>query len=265
MNFTLDDNLKISYLKNIFGLLKNLTEIIRFDLKLDHIYIQGLDKSHICLYELKLYSDWFDKYNIEGNNSLTIAINLNTLYTIFNIHQSSQNLSVYYNTDTEKLGIQFVTVTEKKEDINKTFEIPSIDLDADFMDIPTTDYSLNFTISSKIFNDLIAQFSIFGDNLDIKSEKNQENQEQIVLSTSGDKCSMNSNINLEDLAEYEFDSDVIIDLTFGLKILSSIITSKISSNVNIYISNNIPIKIKYNLGNNSYLDFYAAPKVKDED
>lgn len=265
MNFKLEDNAKIIYLKNIFGLLKNLSEIIRFDLKQDHIYIQGLDKSHICLYELNLYSDWFDEYNVEGSNTLTIAINLNTLYTIFNIHQPSQNLLVYYDTETEKLGIQFITVIEKKEDINKTFELPSIDLEADFMDLPDTDYSLNFIINSKIFNDLITQISIFGDNLDLKSCKNQQEQVQIVLSTSGDKCNMNSNINLEDLAEYEFDSDITINLTFGLKILTSIITSKISTNIHISISNDIPIKIRYELGNNSYLDFYAAPKVKDDE
>ena len=31
----------------------------------DKVYMQGLDNSHVCLFEVELHSSWFDEYNYE--------------------------------------------------------------------------------------------------------------------------------------------------------------------------------------------------------
>ena len=41
------------------------------------------------------------------------------------------------------------------------------------------------------------------------------------------------------------------------------ITNKLSNDVDFSLSNNCPMKISYDLGENSLLQFYIAPKIND--
>ena len=67
---------------------------------------------------------------------------------------------------------------------------------------------------------------------------------------------------IDDLNEFSITENEKIKLSLSLQyLLKMCITTKISKNMEIGLSNDFPIRIKYDLGENSFCLFYVAPKV----
>jgi hypothetical protein len=58
----------------IFQTLKNCSTIISLIFKKDCLFIQGMDKSHVCMFEIKINSTWFYLYENNNNNDKTVYI-----------------------------------------------------------------------------------------------------------------------------------------------------------------------------------------------
>lgn len=262
MNFQLKNKSKINTFKNMIELLKKSTGVAKLVFKKTHLYIQGMDRGHICLYDIKLFSAWFDNYSLENDEELVLSIDINILQLILSIHQEKQNMTILFdNNESEYLIIKFENSEENEKyvDINKSFQIPLIDLDTEFLSIPESDYSVIFTINSKIINDVVNQLLIFGDNLSLSSTDST-----IIMTSSSEKGKMESIINFDDLIDYELEENTILNLSFSLNILCKMISSRISPQIKVSFTNDMPIKIKYEFGEESYMEFYCAPKINDD-
>jgi len=64
MEITINDFKKASIFVNIFNYVKYFTDKITINIKQDQFYIQGMDNSHVCIFELKLQQSWFCQYNV---------------------------------------------------------------------------------------------------------------------------------------------------------------------------------------------------------
>ena len=65
MNIQLKNEDKCSIFVNIFQNLKLFTTNININVNEEKFYIQGLDSSHVSIFELNLLSPWFNNYEIE--------------------------------------------------------------------------------------------------------------------------------------------------------------------------------------------------------
>lgn len=64
----------------------------------------------------------------------------------------------------------------------------------------------------------------------------------------------------------EIDLSEPVALTFSLKYLVNFCkASGLSESVKLCLSNEVPLLVEYGLANNSYLRFYLAPKIGDEE
>lgn len=64
----------------------------------------------------------------------------------------------------------------------------------------------------------------------------------------------------------EIDLSEPVALTFSLKYLVNFCkASGLSSQVKLSLSNEVPLLVEYALSNNSYLRFYLAPKIGDDE
>jgi len=96
----------------------------------------------------------------------------------------------------------------------------------------------------------------FGDDINIKCS-----DEGINLITTGVMGEMLVNIPIDDLSEYSINEGDDIDLNYSLVYIHKMcITNKLSSEIQFSISKEFPMKIKYDLGDNSIIEFYIAPK-----
>jgi hypothetical protein len=97
----------------------------------------------------------------------------------------------------------------------------------------------------------------FGDDIQVKCT-----EEKIDLITNGITGEMLVTIPIDDLTEYSIVEDEEIDLAYSLTYINKMcLTNKLSSEIQICISKEFPMKIIYDLGGDSNLIFYIAPKV----
>ena len=242
----------------LFQLLKTTTSIIKINFNSDHIYIQGMDKSHICLFDIKFFSSWFTTYEIEENDEKTICICTQFFYNIISMTQEKHKLNIHYEGNPDAIFIDLLC-QEDAGDYNKNFRLPLTELEMEVLNIPEVDYDAEFSMNAKKICELCSQLQIFGDIINIKC-----NEERIDLISTGSGGEMSVNIPIDDLTEFSICEDENIDLSYSLNYITKMcLTSKLSSDIVFSISKDYPLRIKYDLGLESSIMFYMAPRIDD--
>jgi proliferating cell nuclear antigen len=260
--FVISDKKKKDIFISIFQLLKSSSSQINLTIKKNTFHIQGMDKSHVCLFDLKLYFEWFDYYEV--NKQYEMCFDSGIFHSIISTKSDDQALVFYLEEeDTDTLSIELKNKeneTIKKGDYNKFFKLPLLDYEYQQMVIPTTDYDAEFTLPSKKVTDMLSQLSNFGDDLNVKCS-----EDCVDFKASGNSVEMRVNIPTDDMSSYAIVEGEIINLTYSLIYVSKMcITNKLTDDIDFSLSNESPMKINYNLGNESSLMFYIAPKISDE-
>ena len=260
MKIIINDKDKKEKFVAIFHTLKNSTNIVNVVFNLDNLHIQGLDKSHICMYDVSLQSSWFNEYDVK--NITNISFDTSTFYSVITSELES-NIIIYYDEDDcDNIQIDLLndaSTKPKTNKFNKYFKIPLMDYDYEMMHIPTTEYDAEFSVSAKIICDIIYQMMTFGSDINIKCS-----EDKIDLITNGIVGEMLVNIPIEELSEYSIIENEVIDLTYSINYIHKMcLTNKLSTEICFYLSKQSPMKIQYHLDNNSFMTFFIAPKITD--
>jgi proliferating cell nuclear antigen len=161
--------------------------------------------------------------------------------------------------DVDKLYINFLNGKENKGAFDHFFELDLMDVDEDNLVIPEVDYDVEFTIESKKLVEVLSELNTFGQDLNIKCSESV-----VELNANGDTTKLKVNIPVDDLDEYAIAEGEAIDISFSLSHLCKMCLSmKMSSTMNVAISGEYPMSVIYNLGDESKVSFFIAPKVSD--
>ena len=99
----------------------------------------------------------------------------------------------------------------------------------------------------------------FGDTINVVC-----NDETVKFVIIGAMAQMTVNIPTEDLVEYSVNEGEEINLLYSLAYLNKLcLSNKLSENVEMCIGNECPMRIKYDLGDESTIIFYLAPKLDE--
>ena len=261
MKLTLQDKPKLDIFVAIFQLLKGCSNSIKLDFSTDKLYIQGMDKSHVCLFHINIHSSWFTSYEYTSNEYIqSVTVDTISMYTILSRAQENNTLVIKYDescSDTMDLELTASSI-EKTNNYNRYFQITLLDMEQVDLSIPEIEYDAEFSLSSKQLHDLTGQLILFGDVLNIVC-----NEEGIDLNTSGEHGTMRVPIPIDDLNEFSISEGEQIDLSYSLTYIHKMcLTTKLSKMVEIGISAEYPIRIKYDLGEESYVVFFVAPKIQ---
>ena len=60
MKITIANKNKKDLFVAIFQVLKNCTSLVNVIFEIDRLHIQGMDKSHVCLFDVNIKQKWFD-------------------------------------------------------------------------------------------------------------------------------------------------------------------------------------------------------------
>jgi proliferating cell nuclear antigen PCNA len=264
MKITINDKQKIDIFIAIFQLLKNCSNSVKLDFSPEKLYIQGMDKSHVCLFHIQINSEWFTSYEYSSSQeSQIVMLDTTSLHTILSRAQENNTLVIFYgDNNDDQMDIELISnssnSSNSKGEYNRYFQIPLIDIEQVVLNIPTIDYDAEFSMSSKQLHDLTGQLILFGDVLNIVC-----NEEGIDLNSSGEHGKMKVTIPMDDLHEFSISEGEQIDLSFSLIYIHKMcLTTKLSKEVEIGISTDYPIRIKYDLGKDSYVIFFVAPKIE---
>jgi proliferating cell nuclear antigen PCNA len=137
--------------------------------------------------------------------------------------------------------------------------MPLSEYEYEEMNIPVVDYDAEFSLSSKQISDMFSQLNNFGNDIIVNCSETS-----ISLTTNGITGEMRVDIPIDDLSSYSIVEGEDITLTYSLAYINKMcITNKLSSDVEFSLSNDCPMKISYDLGDDSSMIFFIAPKMND--
>lgn len=264
MNIAITNLQKAECFASIFQHIKLLTENINIMFEEERMYLQCMDSARVSIFEITIPKTWFDEYTHSVPGGKTIGISSSIFYKILNARDKSQALNIVYKTDEgndDKLFIRF-TQGDTKNNFDKHFEIPLIDIDCELMTIPAIDYQAEMSIPSSNFANIVNQLKMFGDTMEI-----QCSEEKIMLySTSPESGKMLVEIKIDDLTAFSINEGEELRLSFSLTYLHNIcMYNKLAKDIDLKVSTNYPMRIDYDLGDGAQIVFYLAPKMDDSD
>jgi proliferating cell nuclear antigen PCNA len=259
MKLVISDKNKKDIFTSLFQVLKNCSSIISLIFTNDKLHIQGMDKSHVCLFDVKIMNHWFDEYIHE--NKYIISIDSQVFYSIICTKNENQSIQLYFDNENnnDTFSIHLISKESKKGEFDKFFKIPIVDFEYELLEIPDVEYDAEFSIHSKQICDIFSQMMNFGNDINIIC-----NEEKINLITNGVNGEMLVNIPIDDLNEYSISEGYNINLNYSISYINKMcLTNKLTNNIEFYISSYNPMKINYYLDNDSRVSFYIAPKIED--
>jgi proliferating cell nuclear antigen PCNA len=258
MKIQISDKKKKDVFVSLFQVLKNCSTLISIKFETEVLHIQGMDKSHVCLFDVKLNKTWFTEYDVINSNK--ICFDSNVFHSIIATKSDNQDLIITLSDNNQDiLNINFDSLELKKGDFKKSFKMPLAEYEYEEMNIPNVDYDAEFSLSSKQISDMFSQLSNFGSDIIIKCSEND-----ISLTTNGVTGEMRVEIPIDDLTSYSVIEGEEVILTYSLAYINKMcITNKLSTDVEFSLSNECPMKICYNLGDDSLMVFFIAPKMND--
>jgi proliferating cell nuclear antigen PCNA len=250
---------KVNKLSTIFKNLKIFTDnlVIYLDEK-KGLYIQGLDRTHCCMCEIKLVPEWFDTFEFDSSIDMpTIGINTIILQKIMNTYTEGQNIILSTIGESDKLDIEFL---DKEKILDKHFKIPLMNIEIDILAITDDSKQVDLIMETKMFVDLVNQMQIFDDTLSLKFTENV-----IEISCDGDDCAMKVNVSLDDVTEYQIEEELTLEQKYSIQFIQMMCAfNKLSSEFVMKFDKDSPMEGKYVLGEDSYICFFVAPKMEDD-
>lgn len=241
----------------IFSNIKRFSENVTVHFEEDSIYIQCLDGSHCCLFECRLFRSWFDTYDHDtGTDIPNIGINTSILQKVLGARQEQQAIALSFTGDADRLDITF---TKGEKNFQKEFELPLMTLDEAHMNVQCGETLVDLIMDTKRFNELVSQLQVFNDGLSLSFS-----DEGIDFVASGGEGKMKAIIALDDVEEYAIGEGCELTQSYSLRYLGLMCNfSKLASNVVMGFSKDMPMFLKYEVGEDSFVRFHLAPKIDE--
>jgi proliferating cell nuclear antigen PCNA len=240
---------KANIFTSILACIQQLNNEVVLRLDKDTLCIQGMDSSHVSMYELKLLKEWFEEFNITESN--TYGFSCDIINKILSKRKDKQDICIDFEDET---NIKFIFT----DDISKkTYTVSSLDVDVETLEVPEQEYDIDIGISSKLFKDIIDELDIFFDDTLLKCDENTVN-----FIGKNDIVQSNIEIDTENMLSYEYTEEMEMRLSLRyLKIITSI--SKICNEVLLHLHNESPLRIDFQFDDDHNFKFYLAPKLDE--
>jgi len=248
-------------LKKVLEAVKDLLNEATWDCNSSGMSLQAMDSSHVSLVSLMLRSDGFDTYRCDRN--LSMGINLGSMSKILKCAANDDAITIKAGDNADTVTFTFETPPngEKVSD----YEMKLMDLDAEHLGIPETDYCSVIKMPSAEFQRICRDLSQIGESVVICCTK-----EGVKFSASGDlgtgniKLAQSSNVDKEE-EQVIIEMQEACTLTFALRYLNFFTkATPLSPQVSLSMSPEVPLVVEYKIGDMGYVRYYLAPKIEDD-
>lgn len=273
---------KATQLTTVLQLLKAASETVSFVMQSKFVYIQVVDKSHVCLGECKLYYDWFlngKELVAQKSKSGTFVLSAPLFHTIINsVNNVEQKLILEFTPSKDTFTVDIIYNITNKENINKHYILNlSAGIEHELLDVVEMEYAVEFMIGVKTLQDILSQMAIFGTGITMVCT---EDGVRVSSSTDNQIGTVEVNISCNDFEEFAIDEGGHIKNEFNCTHLTKYcITAKLVPTVKLFIGNGMPMKICYMLDEEvvgtsddcdndeekSMVRFFLSPKIGDID
>ena len=228
------------------------------------IKIINMDKSHTILAHLVLNSANFERYECKLDK-IIIGVNMFHLFKLINTIDNDDTLTIYIEKDdyadgiVQYLGLRFDNGDIKQQKIQK---LRLIEPENEELDVPDVTFSSVLNLPSVDFQKIIRDLSCISDKIEIKSIAAASGAELIFRCTGGFAHAEIRRAESDGSMEFTVKQDTskIIQGEFSLKNLSYFIKcTNLCSQIEIYLENDLPLVVKYNVASLGEIKLCLAP------
>lgn len=247
--------------KKLLESVKELLNEATWDCSDTGIQLQAMDNSHVSLVSVTLRADGFDKFRCD--RQLAMGMNLGSMSKILKCAGNDDIITMKAQDNADTVTFMFESPNQDKV---SDYEMKLMNLDAEHLGIPETDYAAVIKMPSAEFQRVIRDLSQFGDSLVISVTK-----EGVKFSAAGDigvgniKIAQNSNVDKEE-ESVTIEMQEPVSLAFACMYLNMFTkASCLSNQVCLSMSPEVPLVVEYNIGEIGHVRYYLAPKIEDDD
>jgi len=178
--------------------------------------------------------------------------------------------SVTLKSKEEGDTINFTFENPKQSKLSE-FELKLLEIDADALGIPETEYQSVIKMPAAEFQRICRDLTILGDTVIIAATK-----KGVKFSVSGDmgtgniQCKPTGGVDTKDDEQVTIELEEPVSLTFALKYLNYFTkATSLASTVSLSMSKDVPLVVEYPISvkegeSVGYVRFYLAPKIEED-
>ena len=125
-----------------------------------------MDQSHVSLVALNLRKEGFDHYRCD--RSVSLGLNLGSLSKVLKCADNDDTITMNAADDEDTITFMFENTAQDKV---SDFEMKLMEIDADHLGIPDTEYKCNIKMPANEFQKICRDLSILGDTVTIAVAK----------------------------------------------------------------------------------------------
>ncbi|MCX8169399.1 MAG: proliferating cell nuclear antigen (pcna) [Candidatus Methanomethylicia archaeon] len=235
--------------RNVIDAISELIDEANFIATPEGISLRAMDPSHVAMVEVNLPKEFFDYYECE--DIMNIGINLDEFRKVLRRASAKEKLDIEVTSD-RKLKIVF------SDRAKRTFSIPLIDISGEELESPSIEFNVYSRILSTVFEDAVKDASLISDHVKITAEK-----DMLIISASGERGDVEVKLSEDTGSLLELNVKESSISTYSLNYLEDLVkTSKASDILVLEFSNEMPMKLSFELPNNGRITYYLAPRIE---
>ena len=246
--------------KQLIEALKDLVQDANIDCSEDELSIQAMDSSHVSLVQVNLRSQGFDHFRCD--RAISLGFNSTNMSKILKCAGNDDIITLKAEDTADTLTLMFES---PKQERIADFELKLMDIDAEPLGIPDTEYKCTIRLPSAEFQRIIRDMQVLGDTCIISCTK-----EGVRFSVSGDLGTGNvllrANASEKEEEQVMIEMDEPVELTFALRYLNFFTKATgLGPSVILSMSPDVPIVVEYPIEEIGFIKYYLAPKIDDNE
>jgi len=247
-------------LKKVVEAMKDLIRQGTWDCDASGLRLQSMDSAHVCLVSVSLEAEGFDKFNCE--RAVSLGVDMESMSKVMRC-AAKDDIITLSSASTSPDTLKFTFEAADQERISE-YKMKLMTIEEEHLAIPDTEYTAIVTLPGQELQRILRDLAQFGDTITIATLK-----DSVQFSANGSLGS--GNIKLSQTATESEDKSVTIDtsepvsLQFACRYLNMFMkAATLSTQVKVSLSNDIPLKMEFEIGKLGSLKYYLAPKIEDD-
>ena len=242
--------------KQVVDALKEILMDVNLEFDESGLKIVAMDTTHVVMVHLKLNADRFENYFCE--KKMYVGINILKLHMLIKTISNGDILTLFVEKeDRNRLGIR-IENTEKN--IRTTYYLSMLDINALEYNIPPVDFQSIITMPSVDLQKIIRDMNNLADTIEIRCVENN-----IYFKCKGECVQQETILGAENNQNFNIVNNSrnqeIIQGVFSLKYLTMFTKcTNLNNVVEVYLKNNFPIILKYNVASLGEIKLCLAPQ-----
>jgi proliferating cell nuclear antigen len=247
---------KADSFKKVIEALKDLFEVISFEVTKEGLSFQAMDKSRVSLVSMQMDPDFFSEFKTTGNVKWTVRTQ--SLHQVLKCAQYTDSLTLLNDEGTNRLHLKYSSLGTST---NSSFILNLINNSEEDIEIPVPVIFSRVIIPAAEFARIIRELNQISETVYI-----EVSAYQIAFGVKNDMISgetvLKNNFILKQLETIKIEVDGVHKGEFSLEMLTHFCRAgSVTEHVVLHFSEEAPLVAEYKIDSHGCLKFFLAPKL----